>query len=233
MNQSIELISNLNKKCDGLTPEEILEFSIRKFGNQITYICSFGTESAIILHMISKIDKKFPIYLLNTHFLFPETIDYKNKLLNKFSLTNCLDIFPEELLMKREDPKNILWKKNTDKCCEIRKVKPLDNILKNYSSWISGRKSYHQGERIDLKPFELLNEKIVVNPLINIKKEEADNYFEANHLPKHPLLEEGYFSIGCIHCTFKSSDKKNIRSGRWKNKIKTECGIHLSRKIKT
>ena len=79
MNQRIELISTLNKECQGLAPEEILEISIKKFNNKITYICSFGTESAIILHMISKIDTKFPIFLLNTHFLFPETIAYKNK----------------------------------------------------------------------------------------------------------------------------------------------------------
>ena len=229
MNQSIEIISTLNKECQGLAPEEILEISIKKFNNKITYICSFGTESAIILHMISKIDKKFPIFLLNTHFLFPETIAYKNKLLKKLRLTNCLDIFPDELLIKQEDPKNSLWMNNTDRCCEIRKVKPLDKILKNYSSWISGRKSYHQGERIDLKPFELLNKKIVVNPLINIKKKAADNYFEVNDLPAHPLLKKGYLSIGCIHCTFKTTDKSNMRSGRWKNTIKTECGIHFNK----
>ncbi|MAZ46566.1 MAG: phosphoadenylyl-sulfate reductase [Rickettsiales bacterium] len=230
MSQLFEIISDFNKECQELTPEEILKFSIKKFGNKITYICSFGTESAIILHMISKIDKKFPIFLLNTHFLFPETIAYKNTLLKKLNLTNCLDIFPDQLLIKKEDPENILWKNNTNRCCQIRKVKPLDKILKNYSSWISGRKSYHQGERINLKPFELLNEKIVVNPLISIKKSETENYFEENDLPKHPLLDEGYFSIGCIHCTFKTTEDNNIRSGRWKNKIKTECGIHLSRK---
>ena len=230
MSQLFEIISDFNKECQELTPEEILKFSIKKFGNKITYICSFGTESAIILHMISKIDKKFPIFLLNTHFLFPETIAYKNKLLKKLRLTNCLDIFPDELLIKQEDPKNSLWMNNTDRCCEIRKVKPLDKILKNYSSWISGRKSYHQGERIDLKPFELLNKKIVVNPLINIKKKAADNYFEANDLPAHPLLKKGYLSIGCIHCTFKTTDKSNMRSGRWKNTIKTECGIHFNKK---
>ncbi len=230
MNQRIELISTLNKECQGLAPEEILEISIKKFNNKITYICSFGTESAIILHMISKIDTKFPIFLLNTHFLFPETIAYKNKLLKKLRLTNCLDVFPDELLIKQEDPKNSLWMNNTDRCCEIRKVKPLDKILKNYSSWISGRKSYHQGERIDLKPFELLNKKIVVNPLINIKKKETNNYFEANDLPEHPLIKKGYLSIGCIHCTFKTTDKSNMRSGRWKNKIKTECGIHFNKK---
>ncbi len=230
MNDLIELISTLNKECQGLAPEKILEVSIKKFGNKITYICSFGTESAIILHMISKIDKKFPIFLLNTHFLFSETIDYKNKLLKKLSLTNCFDIFPDESLIKIEDPENNLWKNDTDRCCEIRKVKPLDKILKNYSSWISGRKSYHQGLRTNLKPFELLNEKIVVNPLINIKKEEVENYFQINNLPNHPLFNHGYLSIGCRHCTFKTNDRTNIRSGRWKNKIKTECGIHLSRK---
>ena len=83
---------------------------------------------------------------------------------------------------------------------------------------------------MNLKPFELLNEKIVVNPLINIKKEEVENYFQINNLPKYPLFNHGYLSIGCKHCTFKTNDKRNIRSGRWKNKIKTECGIHLNRK---
>ena len=83
---------------------------------------------------------------------------------------------------------------------------------------------------MNIRLFELLNEKIVVNPLISIKKSETENYFEENDLPKHPLLDEGYFSIGCIHCTFKTTEDNNIRSGRWKNKIKTECGIHLSRK---
>ena len=101
MNQRIELITTLNEECQGLAPEEILEISIKKFDNKITYICSFGTESAIILHMISKIDKKFPIFLLNTHFLFPETIAYKNTLLKKLNLTNCLDIFPDQPLIKK------------------------------------------------------------------------------------------------------------------------------------
>jgi phosphoadenosine phosphosulfate reductase len=230
MNDLIDHIAILNKECQGLEPEKILEVSIKKFGNKITYICSFGTESAIILHMISKINKKFPIFLLNTHFLFPETIDYKNQLLKKLSLTNCFDIFPDKSLIKIEDPEYNLWMSDTDRCCEIRKVKPLDKILKNYSSWISGRKSYHQGLRMNLKPFELLNEKIVVNPLINIKKEVVENYFQINKLPKHPLFNHGYLSIGCTHCTFKTNDKRNIRSGRWKNNIKTECGIHLRRK---
>ena len=77
MNDLIENVSTLNKECQGLTPEKILEISIKKFGNKITYICSFGTESAIILHMISKIDKKFPIFLLNTNFLFQKLLIIK------------------------------------------------------------------------------------------------------------------------------------------------------------
>ena len=72
-----------------------------------------------------------------------------------------LDIF------YRNSPNNNLWKKDFEKCCDLRKVKPLDKVLKNYDAWISGRKSYQGGERKDLRPFESNNGKIVVNPLAN------------------------------------------------------------------
>ena len=67
------------------------------------------TESAIILDMIAKINKNFPIFLLNTNFLFPETIAYKEELLRKLKLTNCKDIFPEKRLLDKEDPNDDLW----------------------------------------------------------------------------------------------------------------------------
>ena len=63
-----------------------------------------------------------------------------------------------------------------------------------------------------------------------MNKNEVDEYFEKNDLPKHPLVKEGFMSIGCIQCTSKTVDPNNIRSGRWKNSVKTECGIHLSKK---
>ena len=224
-------IKALNSKFADGEPRSILEHSILNlFKNKITYVCSFGTESAIILDLISKIDKDLPIIMLNTHFLFKETIKYKNELLNLLGLKNYREVFPDEKMLNKYDVDNNLWKKNVDKCCKLRKVVPLENSLTDFESWISGRKSYHLGDRKNLKAFELINNKIVVNPLFNSTKKFIEDYFLLNNLPRHPLFEKGYLSIGCSHCTVKAENIEDPRQGRWSDKTKTECGIHLDKR---
>ena len=225
-----EGINKLNLKFGLMTPKKILEKSLDIFEDKIAYVCSFGTESAILLHIISQIDKTFPIILLNTHFLFDKTLDYKKQLINLLELENCKEIFPKKSDLKKFDTGNLLWKKNVEKCCEIRKVIPLSSELENYDAWVSGRKNYHQGERKNLRPYEVNNKKIVVNPLINFNAIDIDEYFNKYDLPRHPLFNDGYLSIGCTNCTQKSSKINDPRSGRWANKMKTECGIHYKGK---
>ncbi len=231
MKNDSNIIGFLNKITKGMTPLDILRKSIQvNFKDNIVYVCSFGTESAIILHMISKIEKNFPIILLNTNFLFEETIHYKNYLLKKLNLKNLKEVFPDPRDLDLHDKNNILWKSNPDSCCNIRKVKPLQKELKKYKAWISGRKAFHLGDRKDLRVFESLNDRIVINPLASIDKTFVNTYFEKNKINRHPLFEQGYLSIGCINCTEKSIDSSNPRSGRWSNKTKTECGIHYNKK---
>ena len=88
-------------------------------------------------------------------------------MLRKLKLTNCKDIFPEKRLLDKEDPNDDLWTRNTDRCCELRKVLPLESQLIGMKAWISGRKSIHKGQREKLQVFEALNNKVVVNPLVN------------------------------------------------------------------
>ncbi len=231
MGMAENLLDNLNESCQNMSPQKILRSTIQKiFKNKLVYVCSFGTESAIILHMISEIDNELPIIMLNTNFLFKETIYYKEYLLKKFNLNNCREIFPSKNKLKTSDVNGDLWKTNPDLCCNIRKVIPLHEELKDYEAWISGRKSYHEGERKGIKFFEHLNNKIVVNPLANVDQNFVNSYFEENQIKRHPLFESGYLSIGCIHCTVKAVSQDNPRSGRWLNKIKTECGIHYNLK---
>ena len=226
--QDIKLFNNyLSKK----KPEIILQEVINKlFKKKITYVCSFGTESAIILHLISKIDKNLPIMMLNTHFLFDETLQYKNELLDKLKLSNYKEIFPKDSDLRLKDKNNDLWKTNVDECCNLRKVIPLENSIKKYDAWISGKKPFHLHERQNLEVCELINNKVVVNPLFNINRSFVDSYFIENNLPRHPLQKKGFFSIGCTNCTVKSNNINDPRSGRWSNKIKTECGIHIERR---
>ena len=219
----------LNSNSEKSSPQKILNDSITSlFKGKLAYVCSFGTESAIILHMISKIDKNIPIILLNTNFLFDETITYRDYLLKKFKLTNYIEAVPDEEDLKQKDSNDKLWKENPDLCCNLRKVLPLQKKLKFYDAWISGRKSYQEGERKKIKVFENLNKKIVVNPLANSNKVFVDQYFRKNKIKRHPLFEKGYLSIGCVHCTVKALNSSDPRSGRWSNKTKTECGIHYN-----
>ena len=221
------LLSQLNNSNKKLSPQKILENSIKNiFKNKIVYVCSFGTESAIILKMISEIDRSLPIILLNTNYLFKETIEYKDYLIGKFKFSNFKEIFPSTEDLKINDSKRTLWRDNPDLCCNIRKVLPLQKELKKYDAWVSGRKSYHEGERTNLKFFEYINQKIVVNPLAKVNQNFINLYFKKNNLDRHPLYKFGYLSVGCTHCTIKTSIVDNPRSGRWADKIKTECGIH-------
>ena len=132
--------------------------------------------------------------------------------------------------MKINDSEGTLWKEDPDLCCNIRKVLPLQKELKKYDAWVSGRKSYHEGERKNLKFFEYINQKIVVNPLAKVNQNFINSYFKKNNLDRHPLYEFGYLSVGCTHCTIKTSNVDSPRSGRWTDKIKTECGIHYNLK---
>ena len=154
-------IEALNSKFSEGEPKLILEHSILKlFKNKIAYVCSFGTESAIILHLISQINKDIPIILLNTHFLFEETVQYKNELLKLLGLRNCYEVFPDDKVLNKFDRNNDLWKTKVDQCCNFRKVIPLENSLKDFEAWVSGRKSYHLGDRQNLKAFEKVNNKV-------------------------------------------------------------------------
>ena len=229
--QVVSDIEVLNNSFLTSNPKLILEHSINNlFKNKIVYVCSFGTESAIILDLISKIDKSLPIIMLNTHFLFEETIRYKNELLKLLGLKNYREVFPDETTLNKYDANDNLWRRDVDQCCNLRKVIPLEKALNNFDSWISGRKSYHLGNRQKLKAFELINNKIVVNPLFNSSKAFIEDYFYSNNLPRHPLFEQGYLSIGCRQCTQKNKNIEDPRHGRWSDKNKTECGIHLDRR---
>ncbi len=221
-------IDKLNRDFGKSSPLEILNSSINLlYKDAIVYVCSFGSESAIILHMISKIDKNFPIILINTKFLFDETMDYKKELTDKLQLKNCTEIFPDLTDIRSNDKNNNLWKSDTNKCCHLRKVLPLQKELAKYKAWISGRKAYHEGERKKLKVFEFLNDKMVVNPLANMTQNDVSKYFNDYKLPRHPLFSKGFLSIGCRQCTVVASSNNDVRSGRWINSTKTECGIHL------
>ena len=134
-------------------------------------------------------------------------------------------ITPDPDDVAEHDPDESLWQWDTDKCCHIRKVLPLDHALSGFDAWINGRKQIHGGSRVRLPRVEAGGKLIKVNPLAHWTRQEIDTAFEESGLPRHPLVEQGFPSIGCWPCTQQAKGPE-LRSGRWSGSEKDECGIH-------
>lgn len=102
-------------------------------------------------------------------------------------------------------------------------MEPIEKIKVNFDVWVSGLMASQNTFRQNLKVFEEKEGSIKFYPLIDQSEKIAIEYIAQNKLPQHPLLSQGYSSVGCFHCTVAGKG----RSGRWVNKSKTECGLHL------
>jgi phosphoadenosine phosphosulfate reductase len=214
-----------------MTAEYVLEDAIlHQSQGKIALVSSFGTESAILLHMIANIDKATPVIFLDTGKLFPETLAYRDALVAQLGLTGVRNVRPSGAQLAAWDPDGRLWQKDVDLCCAIRKTNPLDGALEGYEAWITGRKRSQAGTRAELQVLETGPDgRMTVNPLAFWDDAQIDAYFEAHDLPRHPLQAQGYSSIGCATCTARPEPGADKRSGRWAGTAKTECGIHTPR----
>jgi phosphoadenosine phosphosulfate reductase len=221
------LIARLNAELRDAEPQAILRAAIEHFGDKVALVSSFGSESAVLLHMAAQIKPDIPVLFLDTGMLFGQTLDYRKQLVAKLGLTDVRDLRPQFQDLAIHDPGGDLWKTNTDACCNIRKVLPLDRALDGFDGWITGRKRFQGGDRLRLQVVEQGETQIKFNPLANWTKEQLDAYAVEHDLPPHPLVAFGYPSIGCWPCTAPVEEGGDTRAGRWAGSDKTECGIHL------
>lgn len=225
-----DALGRLNGELRAASAQTILRAAIlREWAGRITYVSSFGAESAVMLALIADVDPGLPIVFLDTGMHFPQTLAYKKRLVERLGLTNVRDIPPNETERAVLDPTNSLWKTDPDACCGLRKVRPLEPALEGYEAWITGRKRFHGGERMSLPVFEHARGRFKVNPLASWTQEDVNRFFRQRDLPTHPLVSQGYPSIGCWPCTQPASDPGDIRSGRWLGQAKTECGLHVEK----
>ncbi|WP_242480377.1 phosphoadenylyl-sulfate reductase [Rhodovibrio sodomensis] len=217
----------LDRAAAGLSGEELLELAIRQqFPGSITAVSSFGAEAALLLDMIARIDPATPVIFLETGKHFPETLRYRDRLIAKLGLTGVRNERPDAADQQRTDPDGHLWSRNPDRCCALRKVRPLERALQGFDAWITGRKRFQTATREGLPRLELADGRVKVNPLADWTQADVDAAFDARGLPRHPLVDQGYPSIGCLPCTRRVGDGEDARAGRWAGMEKTECGIH-------
>ncbi|WP_156453169.1 phosphoadenylyl-sulfate reductase [Polycladidibacter stylochi] len=221
-------IAQLNSRFDDACAEDILAAAIENlFTGQMALVSSFGADSSVLLHMAAQIDKQIPVVFVDTGKLFGETKRYRDQLIETLGLQGVRSVKPEAANIASEDAKGSLWFNDSDRCCHIRKVVPLEKALGGYKAWISGRKRHQSSTRASLQHFELDQGRVKINPLASWSAKQVLDYAKRHKLPPHPLVAQGYPSIGCMPCTDKVAEGEDPRAGRWRGKNKTECGIHF------
>lgn len=211
---------------DGTPQDWIAAALLQEFKGRICVVSSFGAESAVLLHMIASIDPTVPVLFLNTGKLFGETLRYRDALQERLGLTDIRAIRPHPEDEMRLDPDGVLWSKDANACCHFRKVLPLQRAIAGFEAEITGRKRFQTRARSALSPVELNGRRFVFNPLAAWSLEQLASYAHVYRLPQHPLVADGFLSIGCMPCTSKVKAGEDYRSGRWAGSDKEECGIH-------
>ncbi|PQO24504.1 phosphoadenylyl-sulfate reductase [Rhodobacteraceae bacterium WD3A24] len=214
----------------GLSAEAVLAGALEDPGvGRLALVSSFGAESVVLLHMVSRVAPATPVLFIDTLMLFEETRAYQRDLAATLDLRDIRVIGPDREELFRRDPDALLHRSNPDACCDLRKTRPLERALEGFDGWITGRKRHQTGARADLPLFEAegTDGRLKLNPLADWTPEDIGAYIDHHALPRHPLVARGFPSIGCTPCTSRTRPGEDPRAGRWRGRDKTECGIHF------
>lgn len=221
------VIAQLNAVQDD--PVRLLRKAHELLGNKLAVMSSFGAESALLLAFVAEADPNMKVLFLNTGKHFPQTLAYRRELADVLGLTNVEDIGPSPEQVSDRDPTGELWAFDPDACCKLRKVEPLNLASLPYEVLVTGRK---RGQAVTRASMAIVEERadgqLRINPLAFWQAQDIQAEMQRRHLPPHPLVAEGYLSIGCAPCTRPVDGQEDARSGRWSGLNKTECGIHIA-----
>lgn len=210
-----------------LLEEKVIKFESE--GRNIYLTSSFQTQSLPLLHIVSKHFPKIKVIFIDTGFLFPETYQFKQFLEEKFNL-EIITVSSKVSKHQQIDKETGLfyYSLNPDICCQINKVSPLNDFFENGDVWISGVRRDQSEVRKSMNVIEYKDNNVIkFHPMLDWNSKNIHDYIKHYNLPKHPLENKGYVSIGCVPCTHKWNNGQQ-RGGRWLGSKKTECGLHLN-----
>lgn len=221
----------LNRMFRGHDTREMLAGVLDKgLAGEVAVVSSFGAESAVLLDLVAEVAPATPVLFLDTGKHFAETLAYRETLAAHLSLSDLRVITPDPVVLAARDENGLRWSYDPDGCCKLRKVLPLQAALAEFDASFTGRKAFQAGTRAHLPRFELDKAdeqgRLKINPLIDWTAGDIAAHFETRDLPAHPLVAQGFPSIGCSPCTRQVEPGEDPRAGRWAGWDKTECGIH-------
>lgn len=232
-------LTELNGLFEASDPEKIVAWAAGRFGSDLVMTSSFGAESALLLHMASRVLPRIRVIMVDTGYLFPETWRHMEHLRRRLDLNVWV-------YHTRNDPiawlhtageTNPAFRTDRDACCAANKNEPINRAMNELAprAWLRGIRRNQTDERKAARFVEWAQRYncYAISPLLNWSTREIYAYLKKHDLPHHPLYEKGYTSIGCnpLSCTRAITVGEDARAGRWAGTGKVECGINLTNSL--
>ncbi|CAI5759542.1 unnamed protein product [Candida verbasci] len=230
-------INFLNERLKELSTEELIKWAYYTFPS-LYQTTAFGLTGLVTIDIISKLNLNVELIFLDTLYHFPQTYELVEKIKQKYN--SKIHVYKpkgvnneNEFVEKYGDQ---LWESNDSYYDYLVKVEPSQRAYKelNVNVVLTGRRKSQGGARNNLSIIEVEETSgiIKINPLYNWDFDQVKSYVDKFQVPYNDLLNLGYKSVGDWHSTVPVAEDEDERSGRWKGKIKTECGIHQTEKFK-
>ena len=221
------------QELEGSSAAGILRWAADRFAPRLTFAASLGIEDCAVIDLIARAALPVDIFTLDTGLLFPETYELKRRIEERYGVT-VRPVSPAHTVDQQAEQEGAaLWEREPDRCCHLRKMEPLRAVLASFDAWITAIRRDQTPERANAPVvgwdgrFGLVK----VNPLVRWTFDDVKAYVLEHDVPYNPLHDRDYPSIGCMPCTSPVAPGEDPRSGRWRGREKTECGLHLIRPV--
>lgn len=217
-----ELVEKLNFAEKVERSLELIDRAYKEFGEGLVVANSLGKDSSVVWHLAKRVKPEIRGFIVTTRF---KPLETKQFMADEASRYPELQIFSNDV----EIPDK-LYETDPDRCCEILKVQPTRQAMKEMgvTCWITGLRCTEGRTRTNYGEVEELDKGLIkVNPILIWYEREIWQYLALNQIPVNPLYAKGYRSLGCAPCT-KIAHGADERAGRWigTSKCGGECGIH-------
>ena len=221
-----EIVSHVGAELELAPAEDIIEWAVATFGDRFCITSSMA--DAVLSHLASKVAPGIDVVFLDTGYHFAETIGTRDAVEAVMDV-NVITLTPRQTVAEQDaeyGPK--LHDRDPDLCCALRKVRPLEEGLRDYLSWATGLRRDESPTRANtpVVGWDEKRQKVKISPIARWTQDDVDAYVAEHGVLTNPLLTDGYPSIGCAPCTRRVLEGEDARAGRWAGRAKTECGLH-------
>ncbi|NES22414.1 MAG: phosphoadenosine phosphosulfate reductase [Symploca sp. SIO3E6] len=226
----------INQQLANTTASQVVEYAAQTFGNGLVMSTSFGIQSAVMLHLVTRLIPEIPVIWIDTGYLPPETYQFAEQLTKRLQLN--LKVYQSPISPARmEALYGRLWEQNDvdafNRYDQMRKVEPMQRALKelNATAWLAGLRRDQTNHRKSLRVVNQQEKLYKLLPILRWTAKDVYEYLQANELPYHPFFDLGYTTVGDWHSSRPLTlEDEHERDTRF-NGLKQECGLHLPQTI--